>query len=290
MALFKRNTRRVVLALSDTHGGSRIGLLNPATVLERADDLGRVERWTPALGATQRWLWECYQAILSDAADLAGDDEIVAVHDGDITNGDRFGGNVPDTTLEDQRVIAEHNMLPVLALPQVKRARLVTGTAVHVPNCAEARVAARLVLHTGKEVAALHHGRANVDGVVFDLAHHGPHPGSRDWLRGNVALYYLKSAVYEDRRIGKEPARVYVRGHFHEYVPARYEEYWNDARGLYDLTVIPSFCGLNDHGRKATRSAPVLTVGMVAYVIEAGRLARIEPFTRRLDLRIEETL
>ena len=47
---------------------------------------------------------------------------------------------------------------------------------------------------------------------------------------------------------------------------------------------------MTDHGRKVTRSAPVLTAGMVAYVIEDGKLTRIEPFIRQLDLRVEETL
>lgn len=280
--------RRIVLALSDMHAGGKMGLLNPATVLERADDLGRVEQWTPALGATQRWLWERYQDCLSDAADLAGDDEIVVLHVGDATNGTAHGGNIPDTTMADQREIACCNLLPLLALPQVRRMRLSTGTAVHVPDCAEARIAASLA--GGSDVRVAHHERLTMDRVIFDVAHHGPYPGSRDWLKGNVALLYLRSAVYTDRRLGAAPARCYLRGHFHEYVSAHHEEYWEGQRYLYDLTVIPSFCGLTDFARKVTRSTPALTVGMVAYIVRGGQIEGIEPLTDTMDLRLEEEL
>lgn len=294
MRLFARSQpnekRRILLALSDIHAGHRLGLLSPATVLVKEDDMGRVYYWTPQLGATQQWLWECYQSCLSDAADLAGDDELIVIHDGDATNGDAHGGNIPETTRADQREIAKANLEPLARLPQVRTVRLVTGTAVHVPDCAEARVADDLSALGVADVQAAHHERVTVDGVTFDLAHHGPHPGSRDWLRGNTALYYLKSAIYQDRRLGKEPARCYIRGHFHEYVPVPHEEIWGGQRYRYDLTVIPSFCGLTDFARKVTRSSPALTVGMVAYVVQAGQLTQIEPFLHHLDLRLEEAL
>lgn len=279
--------KRILLALSDMHAGHRLGLLSPETVLVREDDLGRILRWSPALGATQKWLWECYQSCISDAADLAGDAEIIVLHNGDATNGDNHGGCIPDVTRDDQRAIAVANLSSLVALRQVKKVRLITGTAVHVPDCAEARIAAALDANDAK---AAHHERVTIDGAAFDLAHHGPPPGARDWLHGNVALYYLKSAVYADRRIGKAPSRAYLRGHFHAYVPAHFEEFWEGRRWEYDLTVIPSFCGLTDYARKVTRSRSYLEVGMVAYVIKAGRLVRIEPFVHSLDLRMEEEL
>jgi len=282
--------RRVLLALSDMHSGHKLGLLNPETVLTREDDEGQIETWQPELGVTQTWLWECYQACLGRAAELAGKAEIVVVHAGDATNGLQFGGNMADVTMADQYEIAVMNLLPLVKMRQVRKVRLVTGTPVHVPDCAEARVAVMLANRGHKDVQVAHHERLKVDEVLFDLAHHGPPPGVRDWLRGNTGLYYLKSAVYADRRMGVEPARAFIRGHFHEYVPTPYEEVWNGEHRRYDLTIVPSFCGFTEHARKVTRSSPQLTVGMVAYVIEDGRLAEIAPLTYSLDLRLEETL
>jgi len=276
--------------MADMHSGHKLGLLSPETVLVRETDEGETEYWTPELGATQKWLWECYEWCLGEAAALAGNDEIVVVHCGDVTQGDRHEGTMKDVTKDDQREIARCNLSRIARMAQVLAMRLMTGTAVHVPDCAEARVAAALNGRDGVEVRACHHERLTVDRVVFDIAHHGPPPGVRDWLKGNTALYYLKSAIYADRRIGKEPARVYIRGHFHEHVPAPYEDLWHGRHMRYDLTVVPSFCGFTEHARKITRSSPQLTVGMVAYEIVNGRLADIVPFTRSVDLRMEEEL
>lgn len=280
----------MVLALSDMHAGHRLGLLNPDTTLVKADDLGRVQPWRPQPGATQEWLWDCYRACLSDAAELAGDDEILVLHLGDATQGDRHEGCMPEVTRADQRAIACGCLEPLAALPQVHKVRLITGTAVHVPDTAEARIASDLAAVTAVDVKAAHHERLTVDNVTFDLAHHGPHPGSRDWLRGNVALYYLRSAVYGDRRAGVEPARVYLRGHFHEYVPVAFADFWHGQYQTYDLTIVPSFCGYSDFARKVTRSSPRLTVGMAAFVIEDGRLVETVPLLHHPDLRCEEEL
>lgn len=289
MRLRRKRNRRVVLALADMHAGHRLGLLRPDVILVRDNDLGEAEEWSPELGETQKWLWDCYIEAIQSAVSLAGDDEIIVIHCGDATNGD-IGTNIFGLTRSDQRTIAAQNLLLVARLPQVKKVRLVTGTEVHVPDCAEAQIATVLSGKTGKDIKAAHHSRATVDGVAFDLAHHGPHPGTRDWLKGNVALYYLKSAVYEARRAGQEPARVYLRAHYHDFVPVPYQEVWQDEIYHYDLCIVPSFCGMTRYARKVTRSVSQLTVGMVAFVVEDGRLGEIRPFLNRLDLRAEEVL
>lgn len=286
----RKTRRRILLAMADMHSGHKMGLLSPEVVLVRETDDGESEYWTPELGATQRWLWECYEWCLDEAAELAGDDEIVVLHAGDATQGDYHSGAMKDVTRDDQREIARVNLSRAARMRQVLAMRLTTGTAVHVPDAAEAKIAAALNGKDGVEVRAAHHERLMLDGVLFDVAHHGPPPGVRDWLKGNTALYYLKSCIYADRRLGKEPSRVYVRGHFHEYVPAPYEDIWHGNHCKYDLTVVPSFCGFTEHARKVTRSAPELTVGMVAYEIVNGRLADIVPLTRSVDLRMEEEL
>lgn len=291
MRLFQKSSvRRVVVGIADIHSGHRLGLLNPDTVLVRERDDGSDEEWSPELSETQKYLWRLYQQNIQQLLAFAGKDEIVVVHNGDATQGDAHGGTIPDVTRADQRTIAKFNLLPLARLPQVRLVRLVTGTEVHVPESAEAKVAWSLRQETGKDVAACHHSRIAVSGVLFDLAHHGPFPGSRDWLKGNVAFYYLKDHVYQDRRLGRCPARVYMRAHYHDYVPVRFEEFWAGERHIYDLTVLPSFAGMTRYAAKATRSKSSLTNGVVCYEIVDGRLGRIEPFMETLDLRTEEVI
>jgi hypothetical protein len=283
--------RRLVLALSDTHGGHRLALLNPATALIREGDAGQAVEWAPVPTATQKYLWKVYLEQLAEVRDLAGDDEVLVLHVGDSGWGDKHPeGLLAGITREDQRVIARDNLLPALRLPTVRKARLLSGTLAHAPDDAEARVAAMLQKETGLDVQAAHHSRLTVDGVLFDVAHHGPHPGSRDWLRGNVALYYLRDRVYRDRRMGRKPARVYLRGHFHEWVEVPFREVWRGKRVAADLVILPSWMSLTWFARRVTQSAPALAHGMAVFEVVDGRLQEIRPYLRELDLRTEETL
>jgi len=290
----RRKKRRLVAALADMHAGHVLGLLNPETVLVRQlDEHGEYEEWTPELTSTERLLWALYQEHLGRLVELAGGDEIVVFYAGDITHGTKYAqGLIADVSRSQQRTIAKWNLKPLIQMPNVKVARLFTGTAAHVwPGSAEAKVAWALRNdYPQKDVQSVHHSRTRVDGVLFDTAHHGPHPGSRDWLRGNVALYYLKDRIYRDRRMGKEPARVYIRAHRHVWVPVPYVDRWKGQESKHDLTVLPSYCGLGAFARKVTQSEPELTVGMCVYELVDGKLVDIYPFIHYEDLRLEETL
>jgi hypothetical protein len=294
MKLPRRQKRRLVVALADTHAGHVLGLLNPETVLVRQiDEHGEYEEWIPELTATQRLLWELYQEHMGQLEELAGKDEIVVFHVGDPTHGTKYAqGLIADVSRSDQRTIAAENLKPIISLSNVKTARLFTGTAAHVwPGSADAKVAWQLQNdYPQKDVQSVHHSRTHIDGVLFDTAHHGPHPGSRDWLRGNVALYYLRDRIYRDRRMGKEPARVYIRAHRHTYVPVPFIDWWQGQQSKHDLTLLPSYSGLGAFARKVTQSEPELCNGMCVYELVGGELKDIHPLIEYTDLRLEETL
>lgn len=286
----KKKNRRVFAWLSDTHGGKNTGLLNPDTVLVRVKDDGSKEDWQPEPSTTQRWLWSVYMSAVGELEEYAADSEIIVAHGGDITHGDRHGDTIPETTREDQRKIAAENLLPLLMLPRVTKVRFLTGTEVHVPDCAEVRIAARLQNDTGLDIAVWHHARFSLLPDIVDGAHHGPHPGSRDWLKGNVARYYLKDCIYADRRAGKEPARIYMRGHYHRFVPESITEMWEGKLYKHDLIVIPSLSGPDGYVRKILKSSPILQAGIIALEFIDGHLEEIRPFIDEKDLRTEETL
>jgi len=284
------SNRRVFAWISDTHAGKKTGLLNPATVLIRVHETGREEKWRPELSPIQRWFWPVYTEAIGELAEYAKDDEIIVAHAGDITQGDRYDTLIPETTITDQRTIAIYNMVPLLKLPNVTRVRFLTGTEVHVPDAAEIRIASKLRMATSLDIQACHHTRFNMGDDWVDGAHHGAHPGSRDWLRGNVALYYLKDRIYLDRRNGKEPAVAYMRGHFHQHVKSSvYDDWDGNARDRY-VIIVPSFCGMDNWVRKIAKSPPVVEAGIVALEFTDGRLTDIQAFTDKKDLRTEEML
>jgi hypothetical protein len=177
-----------------------------------------------------------------------------------------------------------------LAIPTVKKIRFITGTEVHVPENAEARVAARLRAETGLDVACCHHGRFDMGDDTIDGSHHGPYPGSRDWLKGNVATYYLKDRVYQDRRSDSGPARIYMRGHYHQFVHVTLHELWHGWTFTHDLVIIPALAGLDGYVRKVAHSPPILQAGIVCLEFIDGQLAEIKPFVQEIDLRTEEKL
>lgn len=295
MNIFRRKggsvrDRRIVAILTDTHGGKQVGLLNPDTVLIKADERGEICEWKPQQTTVHNWLWSVYMDSIQGLTDYAGDDEIIVIHNGDITNGDRYNSNIPDTTLEDQRVIAVDNMLPLVELPNVKQAWLMTGTEVHVPECAEARVAHTLRKTTGKNVNCAHHALFDMGADEIEVAHHGPFPGSRDWLRANVAFLHLKDRIYRDRRIGKVPARVYVYGHYHRLVYASVKDRWEGAVCENDLVVVPALSGLDSFARKVAKSPPVIEAGLVCLEFIDGHLSEITDFVKEEDLRTRITL
>lgn len=290
----RRRSRRLAAAIADTHAGHVLGLLNPDTVLVRQlDEHGEFEEWCPEPTATQRLLWPFYQEDIGQLANLADGDPIVLLHVGDPVHGTKYQqGLIADVSRADQRRIAVSNLTPSIALPNVIAVRLYTGTAAHVwPGYADARVA--WALHQEfprKDIQSVHHSRLMVGGEILDISHHGPHPGSRDWLRGNVARFYLRDRIYRDRRMGKEPARGYIRGHRHVWLKETMDDRWADTDGDRYLTVVPAYSGFTGFARQITQSEPELQCGMVVYEMEGGRLTEIHPFVHYEDLRLEETL
>jgi hypothetical protein len=130
------------------------------------------------------------------------------------------------------------------------------------------------------------HGIFNVRGLLVDCAHHGPYPGSRDWLRGNVARFYLRDMMYREILAGRKPPRLVLRAHYHNPV----HEYLEMRGYQADLFVLPSWSLLDDYAMKATQSANEVTNGITLFEIINGELVRDERIYYKLDVREKEEL
>ena len=283
--------RRLVVLLSDTHGGHKLGLLSPETVIYDEDESGNLRPYTPDLMAMQRYLWELYTGHIKSVRELAGRDEIIVVHNGDVTQGLKYPEHLVSTRLSDQVLIGFCNLKPWLELRNVRTVRVVKGTASHVlgEGSSEILIARMLAqAYPNKDVQALYHGLLDVGGVTFDCAHHGPFPGSRNWLKGNVARYYLRSLMLDDVLHGRDPPRVVARAHYHVYVRETLRLEVEGQEHASDLIITPSYCGVGDHGRRVTRSTSLQTHGLVACEVVGGELRDVHPFKETLDLRTYE--
>lgn len=286
-------TRRILVDFGDTHAGHRLGLLNPETLLPDENEIGETFYYNPQLTEAQKYLWSIYTKHIESIKSLAGDDEIIVIHHGDMTQGNKYVSEWVTTRMIDQVLMAEANLLPWLQLDNVKIMRFIKGTSSHVMGEASSEIAVTELLkrkYPEVSINIMYHGLLDIGGILVDCSHHGPGVGGRAWLQGNEARYYLRSIMMSEIMSGRTPPRIVLRGHFHapvkEYLEVQGYESW--------LMIVPSYCMLGDYGRQATSSAFKTSNGMVAFEIieyEDG-VTTVYPhsYIDTIDIRTQEKL
>ncbi len=287
--------RALLLLMSDSHGGHKLGLLSPGVKLYDEREDGAVVEFTPQLTAIQEWLWfDVYLPAVDQAARLANGAPIVALHGGDMCHGDGHPEQLISTQMASQVQIAVANMAPIMALNGLAALRLVFGTGVHEfgEGSAALLVSAQLrLMHPGTDVKVMYHALSEVAGANIDYAHHGPGVGSRDWLRGNNARYYLRDVMLQELLAGRRPPEILWRAHVHDYVhEILIQQMANGQEATTHMFITPAMCGLGDYGRKATKSEFILRNGLVAVLVENGRVVDAWPLIQTVDLRTKETI
>ena len=243
-----------------------------------------------ALTAYQDWLWNDVFMPGVDAVSRMANraQQIVVIQLGDICHGDAHPDQLVSTRLSDQIMIARASMRPLLELPRVTTLRIVIGTGAHEfgEGSAAILVAEQIRADLGLDVQALYHGLATIGGFDVDYSHHGPGPGGRSWLGGNVARYYLRDQMFKAIAAGQKPAGLYLRGHVHVPVDemVRVGPHWGR------IVVAPSMCGLGDYGRKTTKSEWEIVNGFMAFAIEGGRIVDTMELVQKVVIRTKEML
>lgn len=280
----------LLLVMSDPHAGHKLGLLAPGVELYDERPTGEIVRYSPALTAFQDWAWfDVYVPGLSRAAQLANGAPIVILNLGDMVHGDGHAEQLICTRMADQITIACANMRAALDLPNVRAARFVFGTGVHEfgEGSAALMVASAMrIAYPAIDIGSLYHGLLTVDGATVDCAHHGPGTGNRLWLYGNNVRYYLRDIMLQEIVNGNTPPAIVLRGHVHTYA----RELLTIGTHTSQMVIAPSLCGLSDYARKASKSASSLTVGMVAFLLDAGRVVDCVPMIETIDVRTREVI
>lgn len=285
-------TTKWLVTLADVHCGHRLGLLAPETQLPADDEHGHPEPWTPELTATQRWLWECYREDFGAVRDLVGADPVVLALVGDLTWGQRYPEQCVSENVIDQCLMAMAALQPWGLLPGLRAVRLIHGTQSHeYGRGAAPELVARLwATAADLDVKAVRHTLLSVDGVAFDLAHHGAGPGIREWTRGNVLELYTRSLMMAALMAGQTPPAAVVRAHYHDYARRTVRVTAGNAEHVTEAVALPSYCGLTHYAVQATRSAYVLACGLVAWRVVDGALREVVPLWRTVDVRTREEL
>ena len=294
----QKYVRHLVLGFEDTHGGAALGLINPETPIlheiRTANGETLFETRPAQLNPSQETLYNLYEGHIKEVEKLAGPDPIYAIHNGDLSQGNKYFDDIAYASVANQITIAQHNMHPILRLKTIKSLRLMWGTDSHIfqggstPQLVAQGLSSRF---TSKDIRSLPHGLFNVAGVWHDVAHHGPTVGSRDWLIGNEMRYYMRNILRGQHRSGMTMPHVIMRGHYH----TAHEEWMiesYDGIGRHKCVFIlgPSYTFMNEYARKVTKSNPQGTVGMYAIEIINGKVLDVHWFKKSFDLRIKEKL
>jgi hypothetical protein len=279
--LLKQN-RAIIVAESDEHGGHSLGLLNPDIVLLNHEK----KEYKPELCETQKNIWEIREWGIEEVKHLAGKSPIVLFKTGDINQGMKYD---VDSPLASQVKIAYMNSRPWLKIKNLIAVRVDTGTGSHAFGNGDAE---ELFVDNlkkdkpGLDVQLMRHGLSEICGVLIDHAHHGPYVGSREWLKGNIAILYLRDLMMKDILRGRVPPQLVLRGHYHQVV-----EVFNRMNGADGNTyrswlwVLPSLCGLNSFALQKTGSEYEITNGIVAFEVIDGKIREAFEFTKTFDVR-----
>jgi hypothetical protein len=285
--------RAILAVLSDTHGGHRHGLMNPETTLPEENEKGEiVGDYHPQMTPIQKYLWEIYSKGIAKVKQIAGDDPIYLVVNGDITAGNKYPQLLVSDRISDQFLIAFGDFVPWYQ-QKPKAVRFIKGTGAHVFNQGTSEiVVSDMCSKAYPEISTkvMDHGLFTIAGVQIDISHHGPVAGSRNWLKGNEARYYLRSAMMEEIVAEHVPPRLYFRSHYHEEIEETLIVKANGNRYKSTLVITPSFAFIDSHSRQTVKSPARISHGMFAVEIVDGELLRTIPLTNTIDIRSKEVL
>ena len=200
------------------------------------------------------------------------------IHLGDIAQGLKYIDGLSQTRFADQLAIARANFEPWLAIKRLRSRTIVSGTGAHEGG----EGSAAEIVATVWQAQGMMHGLIDIDGLLIDVAHHGPGVGIREWTRGNVARLYLLDRLMSD----DPPARVYLRAHRHEHVRVTVHR----RQGTADLVVSPAYQLPSAYVRQVAQSPSAAICGMVALEVTDGRLTDVVPMLHKVDLRKRVTL
>ena len=283
----------ILAAMSDTHCGYTMGLIDPDVDLQQEREDGTIVPFTPELTEGQKTLHVLHTQSIAEVSYLTKKHPGIFIHDGDITHGNKYMGQLVTTRIADQILIALSALDPWFRIRGIQKYRFATGTEVHVFGEASAEV---LVCNTYKQkypkrdIEVVKHGRIllqDEDNIEIDYAHHGPPPGTRPDLRGNSARAYLKGICATAVGFDERPPRLVLRGHYH--VPVEETVYTRFRGGWVKSTIflLPSFTFPDHHTIQAARSEGKVTVGMMIFTINGDEI-EATPMTETVDITTKE--
>lgn len=203
--------KTVIACIADTHIGSSTGLCPPKFTTHTGR---KGETQTNNYNDYQKWLYACWQDFWTFVIEKAGirrsrrDSRLFIFHLGDVVDGNHHASTQIIQDPADQMEAAVALLGPLAKLAD--RMFITYGTDVHNGGAGAYEIA--IAGELGNNVRHADYFSLDVDGVRFDLAHHG-RAGMRDWT--STAAGYAVDVALQYFSLGAKPPHYVLRAHNH---------------------------------------------------------------------------
>lgn len=224
---------KLVVAISDLHCGSDVGLLPELVELSDGQVLGHGKN------AWQKWLWQSWLSGKAWLKQLVGDDPFTLVLTGDLIEGFHHRTDeIVAQKLIEHLTIAEASVGDLVKAAE--KTYVVRGTECHTHDW-ESIFAKNFGLGKAHDFIQF-----DLNGVLVDARHHMPVTG-RLHLEASALSIVAANARSNAVRAHHEPARLFLRGHRHLH------GIYSDGETMIACT--GAWQGLTRHGKKVVTDA-----------------------------------
>jgi hypothetical protein len=261
-----KNQRTVIAVPTDTHSGSKVGLINADEQYTMSDG----GFYNP--GFTQKIIWNQWKESWEHIRELRKKSRLVVVHCGDSVEGVHHDvTELVNTNISDHKQIHKETMDWALKKARFEMEKgdllyYISGTSSHCgPNNGFTNDVAEDLCAVPCWENRYHWGMLPlmVNGTLLYFQHEGVRKGIRAWTEENVLRYYTKSEMMDAIGNKRPVPRFIVMAHNHTYVRSGIVyAYGNECEGV----ILPAFQAKTDFVYKK-KALAMASVGMFYIVV-----------------------
>jgi len=255
--------RQILAVANDLQCGGTTSICPPRVEL---DDGGIYQS-----SKLQKSVFNFWKRAWKKISEIAGDDEIIFVMNGEPGDGDHH----ETYQLWSKRLFDQANAaITCLNIPSQMASKVycIRGTPVHSDNKFDIDdiVARELGAHKLRSHFSV---ELTIQGHRFFFTHQGPNPGYRDHTWGDGIRRELRDQFYRSIRAGRTPPDYFIWGHFHQkaYAP------FNVEYKKKDLTmhgyIVPGWQLSTAYISRLKKGEEIMQIGLLYFIIEDGKVS-----------------
>lgn len=236
----------------------------------------------------QDLLWQHWAPSWQRVSDLRRGGQLIIVHAGDPIEGDHHGiVQLITQRIDEQERMHISAMRTALELAKFNKRRdkliYLSGTEAHTGagnSSTERIMRALLDIDDLDGSAILHRLYRTINGVLFDIAHHGYRLGGREWTRTNSMRAYLTSTWFSALKRRRPMPRYIVRAHRHTFGYASLED--DDGKTISEAYLMPAWKLRDDYVASFAPEA-ISSIGLLVFVMEDDGRSSAHPLLMHVE-------